>query len=50
MSKCSCKNRVNLKDKQEECTRSQDKECCGNTKGRCCKNTKKKYKPSQKYI
>ena len=42
MSKCNCKNPVNLKDKQEGCTRSQDKKCCGNAKGRCCKNTKKK--------
>ena len=46
MSKCSCKNPVNLKDKQEECTQDQDKECCGNSKGHTCKNTKKKYKPS----
>jgi hypothetical protein len=46
MSKCNCKNPVNLKDKQEGCTRSQDKECCGNAKGHACTNTKKKYKPS----
>ena len=56
MSKCRCKNPVNLKDKQEGCTKSKNKECCGNTKDHSCKSTKNKYstarskdKPELKY-
>lgn len=45
MSKCNCKNPEKLRDKPEECTRSQNKECCGNTKDHSYEN---KERNSQK--